>query len=75
MMKCGKESCSQQSCELCSPYTPSDRETLLQKIKELDLLNLELEKKLRRLTLLEMAVRACSRWDMVARELLTAMEG
>ena len=74
MMKCGKASCGDLSCDLCSPSDDADREALLQKVKELDLLNLELERKVQRLALLEMAVRACSKWDMVARELLTAMD-
>jgi len=50
-------------------------ELLLLKIRELDRENLRLKQRLAPLVRLEMAVRTCAQADMMARELLTAMNG
>lgn len=65
------------ACGLSSkPLTAAEGvELLLLKIRELDQENLRLKERLQSLVRLEVAVRNCAQLDMVARELLTAMDG
>jgi len=72
--KCGRSQCDERECELCAVGEAPEVSQLLAKISEMDLELLILKAKVAPLIRLEMAVRSCSKVDMVARELLTAMD-
>ena len=74
MKKCGLDKCEECVYELCKATDIYEAEQLRAKIEEMGLERQRLKTKMAPLARLELAVRSCAKIDMVARELLTAME-